>query len=425
MNDYRLVILGGGIAAGYAAGELVERGVAKGDLALISAEPVVPYERPPLSKEFLIEEDRSFSEIEIHPPDFYQEHGIDLHLHTEIVEADLTGSRLVSAEGREFRFDKLLIATGTSALKPAVPGSELGNVLTLRTVDDCRSLKDRAKRSGRAVVVGGGFIAMEAAAALSTLGVETTLVNGRSRLMEKWFTAELSRFFEDYLNTVGVRIESGTQPLAFSGTDSEVVVELDSGRRIPSEFVLAGVGVRVNTEFLGSQVPGSTSEGLVVNEYLQTPVPNVFAAGDLARFHDLLGGGWRRIEHWDNAVRQGRHAARVMTGLNRPYLEVSYFFSDILEHSYEYWGDPSESDVSVVRGNLQDGSASVWWLRQGTVTAALVMNRPDVERRLAPLWVRQRREVSAEALADPGTDLAILEAQDPTLYDGVLDEDRV
>jgi NADPH-dependent 2,4-dienoyl-CoA reductase/sulfur reductase-like enzyme len=186
-------------------------------------------------------------------------------------------------------------------------------------------------------------------------------------------------------------------------------VDTASGRKVPADLVVAGIGVLPATEALeGSGL--RLDDGVLVNEYLETGAPDVYAAGDVANYYDVLFARRRRVEHWDNAVQQGEHAARLLTGEREPFVHVPYFFSDVFDLSYEFWGDTAGADQAVLRGDLDGGRFSTWWLKAGRLVAAFVLNRPDDERDVAPLWIAERRQVTPELLRDETVPLGQLQA---------------
>jgi NADPH-dependent 2,4-dienoyl-CoA reductase/sulfur reductase-like enzyme len=397
VNSYKYVVLGGGMVAGYAAREFVGRGIGPGELGIVSADDVLPYERPPLSKGFLQGSDTGDSVL-INNAAFYTAHGIDVRLQTPVEHADLINRTLRLRGGGEWRFDRLLIATGARVRTLKVPGATLDGIFYLRTLGDSRRIRDRAARGKRAVVIGGGFIGMEAAASLTRRGLEVTLVLAEERIWQRFFTPEMSAFFRRYYEERGVAFLVSAQVTGFTGRGRLEAVTA-AGRSLPADLVVAGVGVAPETA-LFENTGAAIDDGILVNQYLETSVPGVYAAGDVANYRDVLAGRQRRLEHWDNAVEQGRHAARVMTGLREPFEHVPYFFSDVFDLSYEFWGDSSEADRTVTRGDPASNSFSVWWLREDRLTAAFVMARPEEERDLAQRWIRSRAPVSAAALAD-------------------------
>jgi NADPH-dependent 2,4-dienoyl-CoA reductase/sulfur reductase-like enzyme len=398
MNQSNIVILGGGMVAGYAAKQLVELGLPNGELAILSADNAVPYERPPLSKGFLAGKDSEDS-IKINAEEFYKKHGIELRLECEVASIDLKRKRLIFKNSDEFGFQKLIIATGARPRTLNIPGSKLQNLFYLRTLNDSKTMRNAAEKAKRAVVIGGGFIGMEVAAVYAQKGIEVTMVLNDDRVFKRLFSPEMSRFFENYYSSRGVRLIKSMSVTELRGDGVLSAAVLRDGKAIQCDLVVAGIGV----EPMIDMVAGSgldISNGILVNEYLQTSHPDVFAAGDVANYQDVLFEKRRRVEHWDNAVSQGQYCARSFMGDKAPFKHVPYFFSDVFDLSYEYWGDSSEADQVVHRGDLSTNSFSVWWLRQERVLAAFTMNRPDEERNAAPQWIESGQKLSASKLAD-------------------------
>jgi NADPH-dependent 2,4-dienoyl-CoA reductase/sulfur reductase-like enzyme len=397
MSTSRFAILGGGMVAGYAAKQFVEMGLKPGELAIVSADNFVPYERPPLSKTFLAGKDNEDA-IQISPSDFYKSHGIELKLQSEVAAVDVKRKRLILKSGGEFTFGKLIIATGARVRKLNVPGANLCNVFYLRSLDDSRAIRSEVKKVKRAVVVGGGFIGMEVAAVLSQAGLDVTMVLNDERIWKRLFTPEMSNFFEGYYKERGVRLFKSTAVTELRGDGSVKSAVLADGQTIPCELVVAGIGVQPETEMLASS-GFKIENGVVVNEYLETGNADIWAAGDVANYSDILFQKRRRVEHWDNAVSQGQYCARALMGERTPFKHVPYFFSDVFDLSYEYWGDSSGADQIVHRGDFYNKSFSTWWLREHVVVAAFTMNRPDEEREVAPKWIESRHKVSTNALS--------------------------
>jgi NADPH-dependent 2,4-dienoyl-CoA reductase/sulfur reductase-like enzyme len=396
MTSYKHIILGGGMVAGYLAKEYVDNGGRSGDLAIVSADEALPYERPPLSKSFLAGKDTEDSVL-ISPPGFYETHGIDVRRNTLIDSLDAGRKRLRTASGDELAFEQLVFATGAEVRTLDVPGASSQNVLYLRSLADSRHIRDRAATATRAIVIGGGFIAMEVTAVLASRGVQTTMLIRDDRMGKAFFTPQMSSFFAKYYTDRGVRMMTHS---AVAAIESGATARLTTGNTIDFDLMVAGIGVQPVTD-LAARAGLQIDNGVVVNEFLETSQPGILAAGDVANYPDaLFGNKRRRVEHWDNAVSQGQHAARLLLGRREPFVHVPYFFSDLFDLSYELWGDPSEADRIVHRGDLQTSSFSVWWLAQDKLVAAFTMNRPDEERELAPEWIRSHRPVSAERLRE-------------------------
>jgi NADPH-dependent 2,4-dienoyl-CoA reductase/sulfur reductase-like enzyme len=365
------------MVAGYAAKEFVECGLKPGELGLVSADNALPYERPPLSKGFLAGKDNEQS-ILINPESFYREHGIGMHLNTEIERIDVAGRRLVERGGEEFRFEKLIFATGARPRTLDVPGADRGNVLYLRSMSDSVRLRDALKSAGKVVVVGGGFIGMEVASQSAQQGRDTTMVFPQDRVWKSFFTPEMSRFFQKYYQERSVRLvpEAKVEGIVANG------VSLSAGKKLDADLIVAGIGVTPVTEI--AQAAGLNVEnGIVVNEFLKTDSAEVYAAGDVAKYYDVIFGKQRRIEHWDNAVKQGQYLARHLCGQSEPFKNIPYFFSDVFDLSYEFWGDTEGAERTEYRGDVNSSSFSTWWLKGEKVIAAFAMNRSDSEREKA------------------------------------------
>jgi NADPH-dependent 2,4-dienoyl-CoA reductase/sulfur reductase-like enzyme len=398
MSSSRYVILGGGMVAGYAAKELVDRGLRSGELTIISADDALPYERPPLSKGLLSGRDTEAG-ILINGPDWYREKGIEIKLQTVIENVDLAKKHLLTSSSQDFEFESLLIATGCRARRLQSPGNDLANVYYLRFMGDSRRIRACAATARQAVVVGGGFIGMEVASVLALKNVQTTMVIREDRVWKRAFTPEMSVFFERYYAARGVQLLKQVNITALEGKGTISVVVLEDGRRIPCDMVVVGVGAAPVTElFAKSEI--SNDNGIVVNEYLETTKPGLYAAGDVANYPDLIFKKRRRVEHWDNAVSQGQYWARFVLGDREPFVHVPYFFSDVFDLSYELWGDSDGATQRVVRGDLDSPKFSVWWLKQDRVVAAFVMNRPEEEREVVPEWIKRQQIVSPKWLRD-------------------------
>jgi NADPH-dependent 2,4-dienoyl-CoA reductase/sulfur reductase-like enzyme len=398
MDEAKFVILGGGMVAGYAAKQWVDLGLKAGELAILSADTTIPYERPPLSKGFLAGKDTE-ENIRINAEEFYRQHGIEVRLGCAVSGLEAKRKRLVLQRGGEFGFEKLILAPGARPRVLEIPGAKLENVYYLRSLADSTTIRQRAEAVKRAVVIGGGFIAMEVAAVLAQKRIEVTMVLREQRIWSRIFTPRMSSFFESYYETRGVRIIKSAVVTELRGAGAVNTVVLGGAPPIPCELVIAGIGAQPVTDILGASNI-ELDDGVVVNEYLETNQPGIYAAGDVANYQDLLFAKRRRVEHWDNAVSQGQHCARVLTGERTPFRHVPYFFSDIFDLSYEYWGDSSDADEAVHRGDLSTNSFSVWWLRQKRLVAAFTMNRPDEEREAAPQWIETRQPVSGNKLGD-------------------------
>jgi NADPH-dependent 2,4-dienoyl-CoA reductase/sulfur reductase-like enzyme len=369
-----------------------------GELAILSADTYIPYERPPLSKSFLAGKDTEDA-IRINPEAFYRQHGIEVKLGCEISAVDANRKRLTLKSSGEFGFHKLIVATGARPRTLEIPGANLRNCYYMRSLDDSKAIRRSADAVKRAVVIGGGFIGMEVAAVLAQKGVEVTMVLSDDHILKRLFSPQMSRFFEAYFEVRGVHFIKSTTATGLRGDGAVSAVVLAGDQAIACEMVVAGIGVRPVTDLLASSGI-DVADGVVVNEYLETSQPDIYAAGDVASYQDLLFEKRRRVEHWDNAVSQGQYCARALMGERTPFRHVPYFFSDVFDLSYEYWGDSTGADQIVHRGDLSSNSFSVWWLAQSRVVAAFTMNRLDEERGVVQEWIETKRSVSGTKLED-------------------------
>lgn len=405
MQSYRYVILGGSVTAGYAAKEFAEGQLGKGELCIVSAEDRLPYDRPPLSKG-VMQGEMEPEEATINDESFYAKHGIEMLLGSPATSLDLDRRTLGLASGEAIQYDNLLIATGARPRRLTGEGSELDGIHYLRDVGNALAISSAADAGGQAVVLGGGFIGTEVAASLTRRGVEVTLVSAAPHLLAgRPLSPEMAEFFEGYFREQGVELILGDGAVSLEGRGRVAKVVLRSGRKLDADFVVAGIGVTPNTELCESSAL-ELDDGIVVDEYLQAGIANVYAAGDVARYKDVLYDRHRRIEHWDNARSHGAHWARMMLGDKEPFEHIPYFFSDVFDLSWEYWGDQRGADRVVYRGDVKGGRFSAWWTKGDRVIAAFVMDRPADERDAAQNLIRSKNPIAAERIEDETVSLS-------------------
>jgi len=404
VSDETFVIVGASLAGAKAAEELRERGF-DGRVVLIGDEPVRPYERPPLSKDYLRGEsgrEKAF----VHPEDFYREHHIELLTGTPVSTIDPGGGRLTLQDGRELGFDRLLLATGAEPRRLPVPGAELGGIYYLRTLADCEVLRERLDEGGRVVVVGAGWIGSEVAASARQRGLEVTVIDPLELPNERIFGREIGEFYRDVHARHGVRLVLGDGVEAFDGDGTVARVRTSSGKAIDCDFAVVGIGVAPRTQ-LAQSAGLEVDNGVVVDEQLRTSASNVFAAGDVANAWHPFYRRSIRVEHWANALNQGPAAARAMLGQEVSYDRIPYFFSDQYEVGMEYSGYATEWDEVVFRGERDSGEFIAFWLKDGVVVAGMNVNVWDVNEHVQAL-IRSRHPVDAAALRDPDTRLESL-----------------
>ncbi|MFF3460605.1 NAD(P)/FAD-dependent oxidoreductase [Streptomyces sp. NPDC002730] len=394
------VIVGASLAGAKAAQALREEGF-DGPLILIGEESERPYERPPLSKGYLMGKDAR-EQIYVHPPQWYAEHDIDLRLGTAVTAIDPAPHEVTLADGSRLGYAELLLATGSSPRRLAVPGADLDGVLYLRTVEDSDRIKDAFSSASQVAVVGAGWIGLETAAAARAAGVEVTVL-GRAELpLLGVLGREVAQVFADLHRDHGVDLRFGVQVAELTGSAGTVDgVRLSDGTRIDADAVLVGIGIVPNTGL--AQAAGlQVDNGILTDERLGTSAPGVYAAGDVANaFHPLLDRRIR-VEHWANALHQPQTAAKAMLGREAAYDRVPYFFSDQYDLGMEYAGyaEPGGYDRVVFRGDVGAREFIAFWLARGRVLAGMNVNIWDVTEPIQAL-VRSGQQVDTRKLADP------------------------
>jgi 3-phenylpropionate/trans-cinnamate dioxygenase ferredoxin reductase subunit len=400
MADRTFVIAGGGMAGAKAAETLREEGF-DGRVVLVGSEAERPYERPPLSKEYLRGE--ADAKPHVHDESFYAEHDIELLTSTTVEGIDPAASVVALAGGELLAFDRLLIATGARPRRIALPGAELDGVLTLRTIADSEAIRARIESGGRLVTIGAGWIGAEVAASARQRGCEVTILDMAQLPLERVLGAEVGAIYRDIHADHGVQFSGGTAIEAIEGAGSVTGVRLAGGRRIEADFVVVGVGVEPRTE-LAEAAGIAIDNGILVDEHLQTSAPGIFAAGDVANARHPFYDARIRVEHWANALNQGPAAARNMLGGGEPYDRLPYFFSDQYDVGMEYTGYATAWDQVVFRGDPQRREFIAFWLRDERVVAGMNVNVWDVNEKIEAL-VRARRPVDVRQLADPDVPL--------------------
>ncbi len=408
MSKQTFVIVGAGLAGAKAAQELRERGF-DGRVVLIGSEPERPYERPPLSKDYL----RGESEREkayVHPAGFYEEHEIELLGGRAVAAIDPGASRVLLEDNHELAYDRLLLTTGAEPRRLPLPGAELDGIHYLRTFADCDALRARLDAGeGRVAVVGAGWIGSEFAASARQRGLEVTLIDPLALPNERIFGPEVGSFYRDVHIQHGVEMRLGCGVEGFEGDSAVARLRLSDGAQVECDFAVVGVGVAPRSE-LARDAGLVVDNGVVVDEHLASSVPNIYAAGDVANAWHPFHERRIRVEHWANALNQGPAAARSMLGEDVSYERIPYFFSDQYDVGMEYSGYAQSWDQVVFRGDPGAGEGFIaFWLCDERVCAGMNVNVWDVNPQVQEL-IRSRRPVDPRALADPGTPLDSLPA---------------
>ncbi|RAJ40440.1 3-phenylpropionate/trans-cinnamate dioxygenase ferredoxin reductase subunit [Kitasatospora sp. SolWspMP-SS2h] len=400
--DTGIVIVGAGLAGAKAAEALRAEGY-QGPVTLVGDESERPYERPPLSKGYLLGKEEK-EKAYVHPADWYERHGVTLRLGTAATGIDTAGHTVTLEGGERLPFSKLLLATGSAPRTLPVPGGDGDFVRTLRRIGDSEGLKAVFRPGARVVVVGAGWIGLEAAAAARTAGAEVTVLEAAELPLLRVLGREAAQVFADLHRAHGVDLRLGVE-VAELRADG---VRLGDGGTVPTDVLLVGVGISPNTALAGNA--GLTvDDGVRTDQHLATSHPDVFAAGDVANaFHPLFGRPIR-VEHWANALHQPAVAAASMLGKSAVYDRVPYFFTDQYDLGMEYTGyaEPGGYDRVVFRGDVAGREFIAFWLSGGKVLAGMNVNVWDVTDPIREL-VRSGRPVDPERLADPAVPLAEL-----------------
>ncbi|HWK28527.1 MAG TPA: FAD-dependent oxidoreductase [Solirubrobacter sp.] len=400
MADQTFVIVGAGLAGAKAAETLREEGF-DGRIVLLGAETERPYERPPLSKDYLRGETEG--KPYVHDESFYADTQIELRTSTRVERIDPAAGAVSLAGGETLGFDRLLLTTGAEPRRLPLPGGELDGVLYLRSVEDSDAIRRRIDAGGRLVTIGAGWIGAEVAASARQRGCEVTILEAAALPLERVLGPELGAIYRDIHADHGVTFVGEARVEAIEGDRQVNAVRLADGRRVEADFVAVGVGVAPRVEL--AQAAGlDVDNGILVDEHLRTSAPNVYAAGDIANAQHPFYGARVRVEHWANALNQGPVAARSMLGRQAAYERIPYFFSDQYEIGMEYSGYATDWDEVVFRGDPAGREFIAFWLKRGRVLAGMNVNVWDVNEDVQAL-IRARAPIDQARLADPDVPL--------------------
>jgi len=400
-----IAIIGGGLTGGNAATTLREEGFS-GPVVLIGAEPGFPFGRPPLSKTYLRSEEK-LDDWYVRPAGWYDDHEVECRHEATVAAVDPGAHTVRLDSGEELGYSKVLIATGGRNRRLTIPGADLPGLHYLRTKAECDAIKQEARPGRHAVVVGSGFIGCEVAASLTQLGVRVTVLFPGRVPLERVLGGQVGALVAAFHQANGVDLRPGEQVTAFEGAERLQAVVTASGHRIACDFAVIGVGITPGFP----PVAVEQQNGILTDELCRTSAPDVYAAGDVANhLHPLFGRV--RVEHYNNAEKHGRAAARSMLGSTDPYDYVYTFWSDQYEHKLEYVGHVTTWDDFVVRGSLAEAKLIGFYLVDGVVRAAVGLDRGgdpeldlDGEMAACARLVSMRAHPAPAVLADDGTDL--------------------
>jgi len=379
MEVFRYVIVGGGLAGGRACDGIRDVDPA-GAIALVTEEEHLPYQRPPLSKGYL-KGKQGLDRVYLKDLAYYEQRGVELIMATRAEHVDPLACTMVLADGREIGYERLLLATGGRARRLPLPGNNLAGVFGLRTIEDSDAIRQMAADTESALVLGGSFLGAETAASLCEMGLSVTMAFPESRLLERIAPEALSKTLEQMYAEHGVQINPGTVADRLEGEGRVQRAVLSDGQTLDVDMVVMGVGIELNTALAqDAGLPLDESGAVLVDEYLRTQDPSIYAAGDIASWPDACFNKRLRVEHWDVARAQGLHAGRCMAGELAPYTTLPYFFCDMFDFSFEAWGDVTEWDRIVQRGSIEGRSFALYFFRKGQAVGVIASGRPDQER---------------------------------------------
>ncbi|HUD18078.1 MAG TPA: FAD-dependent oxidoreductase [Acidimicrobiales bacterium] len=394
------VIVGASLAGAKAAEALRAVGF-DGRVVLIGEEAERPYERPPLSKDYLQGKSEK-DKIYVHPEGWYAGHDVELRLGSRVTAIDRAARQLITQGGERIGYDKLLVTTGSSPRRLPVPGHDLDGVLYLRGVADCEAIKAAFATAKRAAIIGAGWIGLETAAAARAAAVDVTVLERAKLPLLGVLGPEVAAIYAALHAEHGVELRMGVEVAEITGVGHRASgVRLADGSQIDADVVVVGVGISPNTEL--AELAGlATDNGIVVDEHLRSSDPDVFAAGDVANAYYPSLGRHLRLEHWSAALNQGPVAAANMVGRRTVYDHVPYFFSDQYDMGMEYWGyvEASRYDQVVFRGEVAKREFIAFWLREDRVLAGMNVNVWDQGDAITAL-IQSGRQVDAARLADP------------------------
>jgi 3-phenylpropionate/trans-cinnamate dioxygenase ferredoxin reductase subunit len=402
------LLVGGGMAAAHCAAELRKRG-AEGSILLVGREPDPPYERPPLSKDYLRGESARDAAY-VNGLGWYEENDVELLGGTSVMSLDVGARRARLQTREEVEFSRALVATGARVnILHHLEGARLEGIHYLRVLGNSDAIREETAAAGHVVLIGGSYIASEVAASLTALGKSCTMVMLEDVALSRAFGEDVGSYFHEVLASKGIELLTGETVEAFVGEERVRAVRTKSGREVEGDVVVVGAGVHPDT-MLAERAGLEVANGIVCDSKLETSAEGIFAAGDVCSYESVVHGRRLRVEHWDVALQQGQHAARGLLGEGEPYRVVPYFFSDLADWtSLEYVGPAQSWDEIVWRGDRDAGEFSAWYLEGGRVVAALSVGRSE-DLGHARRLIESGADVSGQvdALGDPDADLETL-----------------
>ena len=370
-TKYDYAIVGAGLA-GVSAAEGIREIDSRGSILLLGSERHLPYDRPPLSKKLWLGK-KTVVDIALHDRAYYKSAAIDLTLEETAVGLDRSARTITTDKGRTWSFRKLLIASGGTPRVLPIPGGALPDVCYYRRLDDYIQIREKTIEGRRAVVIGGGFIGSEMAAALCLNRVRVTMVFPEPRLIARVFPSALGDAIQDQFHERGVDILAGDAPVSIEKSGDELIIRTRNGKTVASDMVIAGIGIAPAVE-LARSCGLAVGDGIEVDAFLATTDPDIFAAGDNASFPDPGTGKRSRMEHWDNALNQGKHAGRNMAGASVPFTYQPYFFSDLFDFGFEAVGETDSRLETVADWRKENATGVLYYRKEGKVRGVMLCN---------------------------------------------------
>jgi 3-phenylpropionate/trans-cinnamate dioxygenase ferredoxin reductase component len=394
VQTYKYIIVGAGLAGASAAKEIRQNNK-DASILLVGSETALAYHRPPLSKKLWFGQ-KKLEDIFVYSQQYYDSNAIQVLTGTKIAAVDASTKMLTDSSGKNYFFEKLLLATGGEPRQLPIPGGSLEDICYFRNIDDYTRLKAQATEGKSATVIGGGFIGSEIAAALNVNKVNVTMIFSAAYLCDRVFPNYLGTVMKQHYIDRGIKILSGHRPVSISKQAGRFVTTTDKGQKIESDMLIAGIGIVPEVKV--AQSAGLLVEnGIVVNEYLQTSHPDIYAAGDNAQFQYQALGRQMRVEHWDNALNQGKTAGRNMAGVREQYTYMPYFFSDLFEFGYEAVGQVESSLETFADWQKENDTGVIYYLKDHTVCGVMLCNVWE-KVGMARDLIRKKQQVSPESL---------------------------
>jgi len=393
-QKYKYVIVGSGLA-GVSAIEGIREADKGGSILLIGNEKNMPYDRPPLSKKLWFGK-KKVEEIFLHDKAFYAGNNVELALGVTAVEMNSTKKTIVTGGGDTIHYSKLLLATGGMPRRLGIPGGNLNEICYYRTLDDYNNIRAMASSGKKAVVIGGGFIGSEIAAALNVNNLDVSMVFPEDYLVQRIFPVGLGTAIQKRYTERGITIFNRDAPASLEKKSGKIIVRTQKSNEIIADMVIAGIGI-VPAVDLAKNAGLSTDNGVVVNEYLQTTDPDVYAAGDNTNFFSAALGQRMRVEHWDNSIAQGKAAGKNMAGSNTAHDYIPYFFSDLFEFGYEAAGNINSELETFADWKKEHDTGVVYYVKDSTVKGVMLCNVWDKIEAARDI-IRKRQKINPQEL---------------------------